>query len=131
MKKILLFILFAFWTITGTIAGDKKPSELRILYLAGNSDWNPDARDILAEGVIEKGLELRKQAFGDLLRKYFSEVTVIQATDYSPEMSDEYDVTIFDGLPPVLEQRQVQRDASGQIIKSIPARYLPDDFSAP
>ena len=81
MKKILLFILFAFWTITGTIAGDKKPSELRILYLAGNSDWNPDARDILAEGVIEKGLELRKQAFGDLLRKYFSEVTVIQATD--------------------------------------------------
>lgn len=131
MKKILLFVLFASWMITGYCAGDKKPSELRILYLAGNSDWNPDARGMLAEGVIEKGLELRKQAFGDLLRKYFSEVTVIEATDYSPEMSDEYDVTIFDGLPPVLEQRQMQRDASGQIIKLLPARYLPDDFSAP
>ena len=130
-KILLTLCLLIGWMSSCYSAGEKKPEDLRILYLAGNSDWNPEARAMLPAGVYEEGLTLRKQAFGDLLRKYFGEVTVMEAADYSPEMSDDYDVTIFDGMPPVLEQKVMERDASGRATRYLRARYLPADFSAP
>ena len=66
-RVLLLVCLLACWTLAGYAAGDKKPKDMRILYLAGNSDWNPQAREMLEEGTIEKNLELRKEAFGDLI----------------------------------------------------------------
>ena len=128
IRLLLMTFVLACWTLAGYAAGDKRPKDMRILYLAGNSDWNPQAREMLEEGTIEKNLELRKEAFGDLLREYFGEVTVMDAKDYSPEMSEAYDVTVFDGLPPMLEPR---RSPVPGVSGRIPPRYLPDDFDAP
>ena len=104
---------------------------MRILYIGGNSDWNPEANGLLSETEFRIGLQKRRDAFAALLRRYFASVKVIDAADYTPELSDEYDVTIFDGLPPVLEQKSVEYDAAGRVKNYIPARYLPDDFAAP
>lgn len=131
IKLLLMTLVLACWTVAAYAVGDKKPKDMRILYLAGNSDWNPDARAMLEEGTIEKNLEQRKEAFRALLVKYFGEVTVMAAADYSPEMSEGYDVTIFDGLPPALEPRREEHDPATGRTKYIPARYLPDDFDAP
>ena len=127
-RVLLLVCLLACWTVAGYAAGDKKPKDMRILYLAGNSDWNADA---VEKSVIEENVAQRKEAFGGLLRKYFGEVTVMDAADYSPELSEGYDVTIFDGLPPALEPRREEHDPATGKTKYIPARYLPDDFDAP
>ena len=43
----------ACWTVAGYAAGDKKPKDMRILYLAGNSDWNADA---VEKSVIEENV---------------------------------------------------------------------------
>ena len=127
-RLLLLVCLLACWTVAGYAAGDKKPKDMRILYLAGNSDWNADA---VEKSVIEENVAQRKEAFGGLLRKYFGEVAVMDAADYSPEMSEGYDVTVFDGLPPALEPRREEHDPATGKTKYIPARYLPDDFDAP
>ena len=127
-RVLLLVCLLACWTVAGYAAGDKKPKDMRILYLAGNSDWNADA---VEKSVIEENVAQRKEAFGGLLRKYFGEVTVMDAADYSPELSEGYDVTIFDGLPPALEPRREEHDPATGRTKYIPPRYLPDDFDAP
>ena len=129
-KYLLLFIFAIFLNFTGKASDDKKPNEIRILYVGGNSDLNPDNKTNTQES-IEKSIRERKEAFTQLLKTYFDTVTAIDATDYTPDMSDNYDVTIFDGLPPAIEQRTIEYDAYGKIKTYTPARYLPDDFSSP
>ena len=124
-RLLLMTLVMAFWTLAGYAAGDKKPKDMRILYLAGTSDWNPDMLD---KDELEKDVAQRKEAFRALLADYFGEVVAMDAKDYSPEMSEAYDVTVFDGLPPVLEpSRSPVPGVSGYV----PPRYLPDDFAEP
>ena len=110
------------------------PRGIRVLYLGGQSEWSNGEfgmpKKFATEAEFQQSVEARMAAFGDLLRTYFDSVTVMRAADYRPEMSDAYDVTIFDGMPPVLEERAIIRDANGRVTDVKAARYLPDDFSA-
>lgn len=114
---------------------DKKPNEIRVLYLGGNSDWQNgrfgSSKTFTTEEEYQASIEKRMDAFSRLLHNYFDSVTVMKAIDYTPEMSANYDVTIFDGIPPVMEKREIQYDESGKIKAYIPARYLPDSFDSP
>ena len=125
IRLLLMTFVLACWTLAGYAAGDKKPKDMRILYLAGTSDWNPDMLD---KDELEKDVAQRKEAFRALLADYFGEVVAMDAKDYSPEMSEEYDVTVFDGLPPVLEP---SRSSVPGVSRYVPPRYLPDDFAEP
>jgi hypothetical protein len=112
----------------------KKPKNISVLYLGGMSDWNngemgtPKKFDNPKK--FEQSVAARTKAFGSLLRKHFGKVTVIDAKDYKPSMSDDYDVTIFDGIPPQLTNREFVKDKSGEIVDVIPATYLPADYHA-
>lgn len=137
MKKLFHYVactLLLALALTGCHT-EKQPNELRILYLGGQSEWANGEyggpKKFATEEEFQQQVAVRMEAFGLLLRTYFDSVTVMRATDYHPEMSDGYDVTIFDGRPPTLEERVVERDANGNIINMKDARYLPEDFSAP
>ena len=46
-------------------------------------------------------------------------------------MSAAVDVTIFDGMPPVVKERVMERDAEGNVTRYEEAEYLPSDFKYP
>lgn len=136
MKK--LFYHLACWglcllTLLGCTSA-RQPNEIRVLYLGGQSEWSNgrygSPAKFATDEELQQSIRSRMDAFGDLLRTYFDSVTVMRAADYRPEMSDAYDVTIFDGVPPKLEDAVIERDANGNIVRYQKARYLPDDFSA-
>ncbi len=136
MKKLLLYCLLLTplcLFLTGCSTG-KKPNEIRVLYLGGQSDWQ-DGRygtksPFESEEAFQQTVNERMEAFGTLLRTYFDSVKVMRAADYTPDMSDGYDVTIFDGVPPVLEKARRVTDEKGNLVEYIKASYLPEEFSA-
>lgn len=135
--NVLIYCLCLLLTSTIGCTGnkEKKANEIRVLYLGGNSDWQNGnfggPKTFATEEEFQESVEKRMDAFSQLLHTYFDSVTVIKAVDYTPEMSANYDVTIFDGVPPVMEKREMQYDENGKVKAYIPARYLPDNFSSP
>ena len=92
-------------------------SELRVLFVGPNPD---DVRASVSETLFmydkaEASYARHTPAFRELLEAHFDEVGVVFGEDYTPDMSDDYDVTIFDALPKPLHGRSV----------------LPDDFGKP
>jgi len=79
----------------------------------------------------KKSVAERKASFAKLLNTYFKKVRCIDASEYVPSMSDDYDVTVIDGTPKALKPEQIIRDEAGNAIEYHKAQYLPDDFSRP
>lgn len=133
LKSFILSLTVCCGALSGCTS-EKQPDEVRVLYLGGQSEWTDGKyggpKKFATEEERRQAVDGRMAAFGDLLRTYFDSVTVMRAADWRPEMSGGYDVTIFDGVPPKLEDKVVEYDAEGNITKYLQARYLPDDFSA-
>ena len=128
MKNIILIgLLFVF--SSGLQAAIKK-SNLRILYVGGTPEINTmlDKVDSL---TYARSASQRMASFEKMLKQYFKYVTVIHAKDYNYLLSNDYDVTIMDGVPRPLEPKVEEKDASGRIVKRKRAAYLPQDFSRP
>ena len=49
-------------------------------------------------------------SFEKLLKYYFKQVTVVHANDYTVDMSDNYDVTIMDGVPRPIEPERLDKN---------------------
>lgn len=108
---------------------EQKPNEIKVLYLGGQSEWSNGeygGDKPYTEEEFAKLVQDRMDGFGAMLREYFDSVTVMRAADWTPEISAAYDVTIFDGVPPKLEDRRTEEDEYGP--RYISPRYLPDDY---
>ena len=70
-------------------------------------------------------------AFEKLLKQYFKYVTAIDAKDYQPVLSEDYDVTVMDGLPQPIVPPTMQEDPFGQFYGEKREGYLPQDFDRP
>ena len=102
MKNIILIgLLFVF--SSGLQAAIKK-SNLRILYVGGTPEINTmlDKVDSL---TYARSASQRMASFEKMLKQYFKYVTVIHAKDYNYLLSNDYDVTIMDGVPLRLNRR--------------------------
>ncbi len=78
----------------------------------------------LAKARTFKLYRERTAAFEALLRYHFENVKVAYGEDYRVEMSDDFDVTIFDTLPKALTKAVRQ-----PVYKA--ATYLPESFDRP
>lgn len=105
---------------------DEKKSGLKILYVGGAADITDG--DSLA---LQKSVDERKAAFEKMLKHYFESVSVVDAKDYRAEMSDDYDVTVMDGVPKPITPEQRIKNERGEIVKYVPAGYLPVTFDRP
>lgn len=65
----------------------------------------------------------------NFFRQHFTKVTAVDGKNYSPGMSAAVDVTIFDGMLPVVKERVMERDAEGNVTRYEEAEYLPSDFN--
>lgn len=68
------------------------------------------------------------EAFGEFLRERFDSVAVIEGSAYKPELSEGYDVTVFDGKIPAVKPAVRETDAEGNIVRYVRAQLLPEDF---
>ena len=111
---------------SGQLNADGK-SNLKVLYVGGNADYESFMEKRSSE-EHEASVESRMQAFGDMLRDYFDSVAVINGKDYTPELSESYDVTVFDGRIPTIKPAIRETDAQGNITRYVRAQLLPEDF---
>lgn len=130
MKKKLMFLLVVVLGLSSQ-AYCQKDKKLRVMYVG----YNPAASVEVPKGRFETenqyNQKLRRWSdFGMYLYKHFENVSMVNASDYTPDMSEKVDVTIFDARPKVLRKQIVEKDASGKVIRFEAVRFLPEDFSA-
>ena len=114
---------------SSTIAGIKK-SNIKILYVGGSANIATVTSKVDST-ILNASVKQRMASFEKFLKQYFKKVTVIHAEDYTPELSDGYDVTVMDGKPRILQPEIRETDAIGKVIKYARAGYLPQDFDRP
>lgn len=125
MKRLLLLALLVvgIGATNSLSAKDKKAKQMTILFLKGeNSDLNPQIKERLAPGIYEEAMAKRHEAFKNLLTKYFKKVDMMDITEYTPDLSDAYDVTIFDGTLTALGKLPMNFDAPCVTIGEISSR---------
>ena len=94
MKKI--FILCTALLLCAVVQVIAQKSSLKILYVGGSPDLDTFVSRVDSL-VLQQSIKERTASFEGMLKAYFETVKVVDAKDYEPEMSDRYDVTIFDG----------------------------------
>ena len=119
MKKITLTLAVA-TLLTGSLSAKEN---LKVLYVGGNTDLY-EAPAAQKDSLVQA----RTEAFKKLLEAHFTDVKALQGSEYTPDMSKQYDVTIFDGRPQALTPRVIERDENGNFTKYELATYLPKDY---
>lgn len=130
MRRLTLLFSLLLLAVYTPLSAQKK-TDLRILFVGGSSDFYT-LGGVKADSLeMQKSAEARTASFAKLLKQYFKDVKVINRAEYSPALSDSYDVTIFDGKPKPWRERKMIYGDRGNVTDVIPAAYLPQDYSRP
>lgn len=129
--KILFTVVLLMCCSTAILYAQKATGKkkLKVLYVGGSANWENDAFKTPEEK--EKDVQRRSASFEAMLKQYFSEVKAVDAKVYTQDMSNAYDVTIVDGTPKPIAEKQTVKDAQGKITKYVPAAYLTESFDKP
>jgi len=96
----LIIALFAILLIWPLQAQEIKKSKLKVLYVAQNPE-RPDGYTFGGSRELWQSLKKdRPQDFYQFFQKYFETVTMVYGEEYTEELSDKHDVTVFDALIP-------------------------------
>lgn len=117
MKKLLTAILAAGIAFSCLSAKEK----LKVLYVGGTPNFETVMKQNVDPAVLEASVKERMANYTKFLKQNFTTVKSIEGKDYTPAMSNDYDVTVFDGMPAAIEPR----DDAKRIFHG---RYLPMDF---
>ena len=128
MRKLLLIGLLC--CLCGMLGAQNKKSDLKVLYVGGSADLETFGVKV-DSAALQKSVAERTASFEKMLKKYFKTVGVVQGKDYTMGMSDDYDVTIFDGKIKELTPTKIVRDAEGNVTEYKRASYLTEDFDRP
>jgi len=122
MKRFAYFLVAVLFAVSV-----QAKVKMSVLYVGGSPDIN--TYGAVADSVaLAKSAKARTADFTRFLKKHFTKVTAVDGKDYTSEMSDKYDVTVFDGKPKPLRPEIREYDAQGRITKYERPAYLPDDF---
>ena len=100
--------------------------DLRVLYVGGQPDFD-NSINKRSPDETEASAVVRTASFEHFLKTKFTTVKTVRGSDYTPDLSDDYDVTIFDGRLPEIEPAHRGYDSKGNPDYR-PARMLPYDF---
>lgn len=129
MKKILLLSLLCVFAWQCAFAQGKQ--KVSVLYVGGSSEIETIGTVDFDSALVAKMAKSRMASFSKFLKSHFRTVKVIDAKEYTAAMSDDYDVTVFDGTPVPVRPRVIEYDDQGRVVKFEQAAYLPDDFDRP
>ena len=130
MKRLALIAALLLCLLPGLNA--QKKQAVSVLYVGGSADIETaGVSEMPAPEVLEASAAARTASFQKLLKKYFKTVKVVDAKDYSWQMSNDYDVTIIDGKPEPISPRIYDMDEGGNLIRYELAQYFPLNFDRP
>lgn len=124
MKKVFLSLLLCF---AATLAVSAK-ERVKVLYVGGSANIETIGVGEVDSVALAKSTKERMTDFTKFLKQHFTSVTAIDAKEYTPAMSADYDVTVFDGRPKALRPEIREYAPDGRVTRFERARYLPDDF---
>jgi len=127
---LVLTVLFINVSFSQTKSAVKKEN-LKVLFVGGTSEISAYAQSKPAPEDIEASVQKRMKAFETLLKTYFTEVTVIRAKEFREELSDNFDVTIIDGMPPERVPLYTEKDDKGNYTVYKNAGFLSGDYNKP
>ncbi|GAB1473014.1 hypothetical protein MASR2M69_04550 [Bacteroidota bacterium] len=130
MKKLIPIATLALLVVFTPLSAQKK-TDLRILFVGGSSDHYLMGGVKADSSEQRKSADIRTASFAKLLNQYFKNVKAINVSEYTPSLSESYDVTIFDGKPTPWRKQKYLYDDKGRVTSVIPAAYLPDDYNRP
>lgn len=125
MKKLTTLLLPVLLSLSVLAGTSVKKSNLRILYVGGSADKERAA--FSSDEAFHASVRERMASFEAFLKEYFNNVTVINAEEYTQDLSDQYDVTVMDGTPKPIAPEYTDM-ARRMYLK--PA-YLTEDFDRP
>ncbi|MCT4603722.1 MAG: hypothetical protein N4A59_12605 [Marinifilum sp.] len=124
MKHVII-VLLAVLFVGPLHAQNIEKSKLKVLYVAQNPDL-PDGYSFGGNVKLWESLKKdRPQDFYQFFQKYFKTVKMVYGEDYKEEMSDKYDVTVFDALIPQTDGKMTKR----WYMRSAPD-YFSEDYDA-
>lgn len=111
-----------------TLFAAPRKQNISVLYVGGTAEFD-DSMGLNGHSQEEydASVKSRMASWEKFLKEYFKVVEVVHGDNYTQDMSDRYDVTVFDGRPKQLTPRyhsRVTRDYNG-------ATYLTHDFDRP
>ena len=131
MNKYLLIVMLSLLPIAAFSQGGHRLNregkvDLKVLYVGGQPDFETTGVRYSVD-TIQASVAARMASFEDYLKTKFTTVTALRGDGYKPDMSNDYDVTIFDGPLPVIEPAQRGYDSNGNGVFTR-SRVLPYDF---
>lgn len=131
--QVRYFIVCLFALCAGLFKGKAQTQEnikkFSVLYVGGSANWEKEA--FTSEAEKEKDIARRTASFEKMLKRYFTNVKAINEKDYSPALSENYDVTIIDGTPKVISKKKVTHDIQGKPHTYMQDEYLLENFDKP
>src|SRR6218665_1980980 len=135
--KTIFKILVVMLCLSPVHSFSQKKEDAKVLYVGYSKDKPiPNSLSVNVTGNMDEErfkaeYGTRMPSFKNLLEKYFTTVTTVDARDYKEAMSKNYDVTIFDEVTPVIKKRVIINDpVTGELKGAEPAKYLSDDFNS-
>ncbi len=105
--------------------------KISVLYVGGSAEMETMGREDTDGKAVALSVKERMASFEKFLKSKFRTVKVVEGKEYTAALSDQYDVTIFDGLPTPIRPKIHEMDKDGRTIRYERAAYLPDDFDRP
>lgn len=130
MNKLLFLTLTLCLTVTQFISAQGK-QKLSVLYVGGSAEIETMGGAEVDSLTLAQSARARRASFEKFLKSRFRTVKAIHGKDYTAALSDQYDVTIFDGRPTPIHPAIREYDKNGRIVRDEPAVYLPDYFNRP
>ncbi len=134
MKSRIFIYLFVL-LLPLVFYGKTNKVDISVLYVGFNPEKKMPEKENIAWTSQERFAEeykTRMPAFVAYLKKYFKIVKSVDAREYTADMSNNFDVTIFDEeIKPIKERVREFDPETKKIIKYEPAKYLPDDYDRP
>lgn len=132
MKKlnslVALLVVAVMTLFSACDSGNKE--KLKVLYVGGSANLETMGGMEVDPDTLAASAAERMANFTEFLNDHFTDVTVINAKEYTPDMSKSYDVTLFDGCPNPIRGEIREFDENGRVIRFERPAYLPNDFSS-
>ena len=112
MKKLITLL-----AVGALMLSARAKENVSVLYVGGSPDLNTLGGVQLDSAVVARSVKERTADFTKFLKQRFTKVKAVDGKDYTSDMSDGYDVTVFDGRPKAIRPEIRETDANGRIVR--------------
>ena len=104
---------------------------LKVLFVGGSAEISSHASKKPTPQEREASVQKRMKSFENLLKTFFTDVTILRDKQFSEQIATGYDVIILDGVPPERVPLYTEKDEKGNYTVYKNAGFLSEEFDTP